>query len=368
MLQRKEEEATRLLRQQEEAAMIQKKLEAEEMIKKQRREAEKEAALRRVAELRQQEANDLLLTKQRIEEQAKVQKEQAMADVVSNQAAAVSQLDIAAAAPISAVNVDEAKIERDVTEQNTRSFSPFPKKQSSSPSSKLPYAASKTVDETNTEEVQSLEVSIVQEDVNVGGDVAEQKRRSFSPYAKKQSSSPSSKLPYAASKTVDETATEEGQSIWSLGKSFFENIIHDLTPQNEVSIVQQEISGDGSNEVIVNSNDGEHIENDATQSMAVETRSYSPFQESEKTTELRKEAMLRAQEAIVRLRRQEEINETLARKLRIERDVAEKKSRSFSPFVKKESTSSSSTLPYAASVSDSAINSESWTPGKAVHL
>jgi len=202
-------------------------------------------------------------------------------------------------------------------------------------------------------------------------EIAEKKSRNFSPFPKKQSSSPSSKLPYAASKTFDETDTkeEEVQSLWSLGKSFLDNIVHDLTPQN----TQEEISAGGSDDITSNRDDGEHIDNDATTpSMATETRSYSPFQETDKTIELRKEAIRREQEAIIRLRRQEEINETLARKLRIERDVAEKKSRSFSPFVKKESSSSSATLPYSASAplseSDSEmINSVAWAPGKAVH-
>ena len=223
-----------------------------------------------------------------------------------------------------------------------------------------------------------------QQEVTKQRDIAGKKSRSFSPFPKKQSSSPSSKLPYSASKVVDDT---EVQSLSSLYDKFLGNLIHELTPQSELSNVQKEVSI-GDDDGSVDSAGDER--DDGKQQTAVETRNFSPFQETEKAAAVRKQAMLQEQEANVRRLRQQEINETLAQKLRIERNVAEQKSRSFSPFPKKQSSSPSSKLPYSASkivddavvdacadedatASELGVSSEMnpevvqvWTPGKMV--
>ena len=180
------------------------------------------------------------------------------------------------------------------------------------------------------------------------------------------------------------------RSISSLYDQFLGNL---LTPLNEVSNMPNEDNSGVSGVSVVSVSDDDddsRIGSEGISSEQVKSRNYSPFQETEKAAAVRKQAMLQEQEANVRRLRQQEINETLAQKLRIERNVAEQKSRSFSPFPKKQSSSPSSKLPYSASkivddavvdacadedatASELGVSSEMnpevvqvWTPGKMV--
>ena len=162
------------------------------------------------------------------------------------------------------------------------------------------------------------------------------------------------------------------RSISSLYDQFLGNL---LTPLNEVSNMPNEDNSGVSGVSVVSVSDDDddsRIGSEGISSEQVKSRNYSPFQETEKAAAVRKQAMLQQQEVTK------------------QRDIAGKKSRSFSPFPKKQSSSPSSKLPYSASkivddavvdacadedatASELGVSSEMnpevvqvWTPGKMV--